>query len=216
MKFKVVKSTKYAVSGMSKLFFIFEHMKPIIESNLKEAREVLEEFMTQPDQIESIEAAARILIDTVKSGKKIISCGNGGSMTDAMHFAEELSGVFREKRKALPAISVSDPSHITCTANDFGFETVFSRYVEAVGQNGDTLLVISTSGNSMNLIKAVEAAREKKMHVLGLTGKSGGLLAGMVDKEIRVKGRRHSDRIQEMHIKILHILVLLIERGVQK
>jgi D-sedoheptulose 7-phosphate isomerase len=216
VKFKVVKSTKYAVSGMSKLFFIFEHMKPIIESNLKEAREVLEEFMTQPDQIESIEAAARILIDTVKSGKKIISCGNGGSMTDAMHFAEELSGVFREKRKALPAISVSDPSHITCTANDFGFETVFSRYVEAVGQNGDTLLVISTSGNSMNLIKAVEAAREKKMHVLGLTGKSGGLLAGMVDKEIRVKGRRHSDRIQEMHIKILHILVLLIERGVQK
>lgn len=200
---------------MSKLFFTFDSMKSIIESNLNEAREVLDEFLAQPGQIKSVEAAARILVDTVKSGKKIISCGNGGSMTDAMHFAEELSGVFREKREALPAVSISDPSHITCAANDYGFDAIFSRYVEAVGQEGDTLLVISTSGNSMNLIKAVEAAREKKLHVVGLTGKSGGLLAGMVDTEIRVKGRKHSDRIQEMHIKILHILVLLIEQGVK-
>ena len=135
-------------------------------------------------------------------------------MTDAMHFAEELSGVFREKRPSLPALSISDPSHITCTANDYGFDSIFSRYVEGVGTKGDTLLAISTSGNSMNIVKAVEAAREKGMKVIGLTGKGGGLLAGMVDQEIRVKGAQHSDRIQEVHIKILHILVLLIEEGV--
>jgi D-sedoheptulose 7-phosphate isomerase len=191
-------------------------MKEIIRSNLLEAGEVLEEFLGHPGNIAAIEQAARLLIGTVKSGNKIISCGNGGSMTDAMHFAEELSGVFREKRRALPALSVSDPSHITCTANDYGFDAVFSRYIEAVGQAGDALLAISTSGNSMNIIKAVEAARERQMKVIGLTGKSGGLLAGMVDVEVRVKGRKHSDRIQEVHIKILHILVLLIEEGVKQ
>lgn len=153
------------------------------------------------------------LIDTVKSGHKIISCGNGGSMTDAMHFAEELSGVFRNQRPSIPAISISDPSHITCAANDYGFDHIFSRYLEGVGQKGDALVAISTSGNSINVIKAVEAAREKGMKVIGITGKTGGLLAGMVDQEIRVKGGRYSDRIQEMHIKILHILVGLIENA---
>jgi D-sedoheptulose 7-phosphate isomerase len=191
-------------------------MKTIIEANLIEAREVLNEFINQPDNIEAIELAAQILSEAIHKGGKVISCGNGGSMTDAMHFAEELSGVFREKRRALPAISISDPSHITCTANDYGFDAVFSRYVEGVGQKGDVLLVLSTSGNSMNIIKAVEAAREKEMMVVGLTGKTGGLLAGMVDQEIRVKGRQHSDRIQEIHIKILHILVLLIEQASKK
>ncbi len=198
---------------MSKLFFTFGGMKAIIEANLKEAREVLDEFLSLSGNIEAIEAAAQILIGTISSGGKIISCGNGGSMTDAMHFAEELSGVFRDKRPAIPAISISDPSHITCAANDYGFDAVFSRYVEGIGQEGDALLAISTSGNSMNIIKAVEAAREKKMKVVGLTGKTGGLLSGMVDAEIRVKGRNFSDRIQEVHIKILHILVLLIEQG---
>ena len=135
-------------------------------------------------------------------------------MTDAMHFAEELSGRFREQRPGLPAISISDPSHITCVANDFSFDEVFSRYVEAVGQQCDVLLAISTSGNSMNIIKAAEAAMGKGMKVIGLTGKTGGLLAGMVDSEIRVKGKKYSDRIQEIHIKIIHILVLLIEQEV--
>lgn len=186
-------------------------MNRIIESHLREAAEVLDEFLAQPGNIASIEAAARILINVVKSGGKIISCGNGGSMTDAMHFAEELSGVFREKRGALPAISISDPSHITCAANDYGFESIFSRYIEGVGQDGDALLAISTSGNSMNIIKAVEAAREKGMKVVALTGRTGGLLAGMADAEVRVKGRNYSDRIQEVHIKVLHILVTLIE-----
>jgi D-sedoheptulose 7-phosphate isomerase len=190
-------------------------MKAIIEANLTEAREVLSEFISTPENIEALVSGAQILTDTIHRGKKIISCGNGGSMTDAMHFAEELSGQFRKKRKALPAICISDPSHITCVANDFGFDEVFSRYIEGVGQEGDSLLVISTSGNSMNLIKAVEAAKEKKMKVVGLTGKTGGLLAGMVDAEIRVKGRKYSDRIQEMHVKIIHILVQLIEQGLQ-
>lgn len=190
-------------------------MKAIIETQLNEAREVLEEFVGNPENIEAIISAATILIDTMNHGGKIISCGNGGSMTDAMHFAEELSGVFREKRPALPVISISDPSHITCTANDYGFDYIFSRYIEAIGQKGDALVAISTSGNSMNIIKAVEAAQQKGMQVIGLTGKTGGLMAGMVDREIRVRGRQHSDRIQEVHIKILHILVLLIEEGVK-
>jgi len=197
---------------MSKVFFTFDAMKSIIEINLREAREVLDEFLSQPGNIRAVEKAAKLLIETIKSGKKIISCGNGGSMTDAMHFAEELTGLFRDKRQALPAISISDPSHITCVANDIGFEEVFSRYIEGVGQEGDALLAITTSGNSMNIIRAVEAAREKGMKVVGLTGKTGGLLSGMVDAEIRISGRKYSDRIQEVHIKVLHILVTLIER----
>jgi len=191
-------------------------MKTIITANLNEAKDVLAEFISQAENIEAIERSAQILSLAIEKGGKIISCGNGGSMTDAMHFAEELSGVYREKRNALPAISISDPSHITCTANDYGFDAVFSRFVEGVGRKDDVLLVLSTSGNSMNIIKAVEAAREKGMKVVGLTGKTGGLLAGMVDQEIRVKGRQHSDRIQEVHIKILHILVLLIEQATIK
>jgi len=202
------------MSVKSKLFFTFGSMKALIQDNLNEAREVLEEFISQPENIEAIEITAAIMVEAIQDGKKIISCGNGGSMTDAMHFAEELSGVFQEKRPALPAISISDPSHITCTANDYSFDEIFSRYVEAVGQQGDVLLAISTSGNSINVVRAVEAARGKGMKVVGLTGKTGGLLAGMVDSEIRVKGRKHSDRIQEIHIKILHILVLLIEQEV--
>jgi len=199
---------------MSKLFFTFGGMKALILENLNEAQQVLEEFVSQPENLEAIEQAAGIMIAAVQNGGKILCCGNGGSMTDAMHFAEELSGVFRELRPALPAISIADPSHITCTANDYSFDEIFSRYVEGLGQSGDVLLAISTSGNSMNIIKAAEAARGKGMNVVALTGKTGGLLAGMVDREVRVKGRKHSDRIQEMHIKILHILVLLIEQEV--
>jgi len=187
-------------------------MKTLIESNLQEALEVLQEFMKQPDNISDIESAARILIEAIETDHKIISCGNGGSMTDAMHFSEELSGKFRDKRRPIPAISVSDPSHISCVANDFGFEEIFSRFIEGVGRPGDVLVAMSTSGNSMNIIKAAETAREKGMKVIALTGRTGGLLSGMVDQEIRVRGRKYSDRIQEVHVKILHILVLLVEK----
>ena len=197
-------------------FLTFENMKSIIEANLAEAREVLDEFMSESGNLEAIEKAANILTEALASGKKIISCGNGGSMTDAMHFAEELSGVYRKKRPAIAALSISDPSHLSCVANDLGFDAVFSRYIEGIGQKGDALLAISTSGNSMNIIKAVEAAREKGMTVVALTGKTGGLLAGMADAEIRVKGRKYSDRIQEVHIKVVHILVQLIEKAVSQ
>lgn len=191
-------------------------MKTFIIENLAEARDVLERFISQPGNVDAIEAAAVIMIEAVKNRHKIISCGNGGSMTDAMHFAEELSGVFREQRPAIPAVSISDPSHITCAANDYGFENIFSRYIEGLGQSGDVLVAVSTSGNSENVIRAAEAAREKGMKVVALTGKTGGRLAGLADLEIRVEGGRYSDRIQEVHIKILHILVGLIEKEIFK
>ena len=152
------------------------------------------------------------MAEAIRSGHKIISCGNGGSHCDAMHFAEELSGRYRDDRRALPAIAVSDISHLTCVGNDYGFEFIFSRFVEGLGQAGDVLLGISTSGNSANVIRAVEAARAKGMKVVILSGKDGGKLAGQADVEIRVPHFGYADRIQEVHIKIIHILILLIEK----
>ena len=140
-----------------------------------------------------------------------MSCGNGGSHCDAMHFAEELSGRYRNNRKALAAISISDASHITCVGNDYGFDFIFSRMVEALGQPGDVLLGISTSGNSKNVIEAVKAARQRGMQVVLLTGKDGGQLAGMADVEVRVPHFGYADRIQEIHIKATHIFIQLIE-----
>lgn len=142
----------------------------------------------------------------------MLSCGNGGSHCDAMHFAEELTGRYRENRPGYPAIAISDVSHISCVGNDFGFNDIFSRYVEAVGREGDVLLGISTSGNSANVIKAIAAAREKGMKVITLTGKDGGKMAGTADIEIRVPHFGYADRIQEIHIKVIHILIQLIEK----
>jgi D-sedoheptulose 7-phosphate isomerase len=192
----------------------FYDMKDFIQSNLKEASKVLEEFLSKEENIANIESAAVILSKAINDGGKIISCGNGGSMTDAMHFAEELTGLFKTDRPALPAISISDPAHISCTANDFGYEHVFSRFIEALGNSEDALLVFSTSGNSPNVIKAAEAALEKGMKIVAITGKTGGLLARLCNVEVRVEGAQYSDRIQEMHIKILHILIGLIEKEV--
>lgn len=148
----------------------------------------------------------------LKAGNKVISCGNGGSHCDAMHFAEELSGRYRDERKSLAGIAISDPSHITCTANDYGFNFIFSRFVEGLGNPGDVLLGISTSGNSANVINAVEAAKAKGMKTIVLTGKDGGKLGSMADLEIRVEHFGYADRIQEVHIKVIHILILLIEK----
>ena len=147
----------------------------------------------------------------LKAGNKIISCGNGGSMCDAMHFAEELSGRFRNNRRGLAALSISDPSHISCVANDFGYDFVFSRYIEAIGQSGDVLLGISTSGSSKNVILAVEEAKKKGMKTLVLTGKDGGTLAELADLEIRAPYSEFADRAQEIHIKIIHNFILGIE-----
>ena len=133
-------------------------------------------------------------------------------MCDAMHFAEELTGRYRDNRRAVGAISISDPSHMSCMGNDYGFESIFSRYLEGVGRNGDVLLAISTSGNSANVIKAAEVAREKGIRVVGLTGKDGGRLAPLCDVEIRIPWMHYADRVQEMHIKIIHSLIDYIEQ----
>lgn len=154
------------------------------------------------------------MIRSIKQGGKIISCGNGGSMCDAMHFAEELCGRFRNNRKPLPALSISDPAYLTCTANDYGFEFVFSRFIEGLGNQGDILLCISTSGNSSNIIQAAYAARNKKMKVIALTGKDGGYLKNLCDVEIRAPFSEFADRAQEIHIKLIHCFILLIEKAV--
>ncbi|WP_066013507.1 MULTISPECIES: D-sedoheptulose 7-phosphate isomerase [Endozoicomonas] len=186
--------------------------KAIIRQELEEAAVVLSRFLDDEANLESIDLAAQLLSESFKAGGKVLSCGNGGSHCDAMHFAEELTGRFRENRPGYAAIAISDPSHISCVSNDFGYEYVFSRYVEAVGREGDVLLGISTSGNSGNIIKAVEAARAKGMKVILLSGKDGGKMAGMADVEIRVPHFGYADRIQEIHIKAIHIMIQLIEK----
>lgn len=182
-----------------------------IRNNFTEAKYLLDEFISQEKNFQNIEAAGNILVKAINSGNKIISCGNGGSMSDSMHFAEELSGRFRDERTPLPAIAISDPAHITCTGNDYGFDYVFSRFVEALGNEGDVLFCISTSGNSLNIINVARTAIEKNMKVIALTGNDGGELSRICDVEIRVPHSGYSDRIQEIHIKIIHSLIHFIE-----
>ncbi len=184
----------------------------LIRSELNEAAEVLSNFLSDDNNIQQIESAAKMIADAFKQGGKVLSCGNGGSHCDAMHFAEELTGRYRENRPGYPAIAISDPSHLSCVSNDFGYDYVFSRYVEAVGAEGDVLWGLSTSGNSANVIKAIEAAKAKGMKTIALTGKDGGKMAGYVDIEIRVPHFGYADRIQEIHIKIIHIVIQLIEK----
>ncbi len=191
-------------------------MENSILDELKESAAVLNTFINTPSALIAIKNATDIMVACVASGNKIISCGNGGSMSDAMHFAEELTGRFRNNRKSIAAIAISDPSHITCTANDYGFEHIFSRYIEGVAKQGDVLLAISTSGNSENIVEAVKAAKEKQMKVVALTGKDGGKLADMVDLEIRAPFTTYADRAQEIHIKVIHILIKNIEQELFK
>jgi D-sedoheptulose 7-phosphate isomerase len=188
-----------------------ENQNEIIHE-LREASAVLEKFMNDPKNIEAIEKAARLIADSIKGGGKVLSCGNGGSACDAMHFAEELTGRYRENREPIPAIAISETGHITCTANDFGYAHVFSRYLQAVGNKNDVLLAISTSGNSENVLKAAEIAKVKSIKVISLTGKTGGKLAALSDININVSHNGYADRVQEVHIKIIHILILLIEK----
>lgn len=185
-----------------------------IQQELTEAQRVLDTFLNDPAHSRAIEQAASLMARAITNNHKIISCGNGGSHCDAMHFAEELTGRYRDNRRALPAIAISDPSHLSCVSNDFGYDHVFSRFVEGLGQPGDVLLGISTSGNSANIIRAVEAAKAQGMKVVLLSGKDGGKLAGMADIEIRVPHFGYADRIQEIHIKVIHIFILLIEKMV--
>jgi D-sedoheptulose 7-phosphate isomerase len=185
--------------------------KLIIENNFKEAQEILQQFISNAKNLEAIEQAGKALVKAFSEGNKVISCGNGGSMCDAMHFAEELSGRFREDRRALPAVSISDPSHISCVGNDYGYEKIFSRYLEAFGNKGDVLLAISTSGNSKNVINAIQTAKQKGLTVIGLTGKDGGKMAELCDVEIRAPHSAYADRTQEIHIKVIHSLIHYVE-----
>lgn len=187
----------------------------LIRHELNEAKTVLENFLADEENINSIKIAADMMIECIKNGGKIFACGNGGSHCDAMHFAEELTGRYREDRDPIPAIAISDPSHISCVSNDFGFERVFSRYLRALGNSGDILLGISTSGNSQNVINAAEFAHQKGMKVVALTGKNGGHLAEFAHAEIRVPHNGYADRIQEIHIKVIHCLIGLIEKGLE-
>lgn len=188
-------------------------MRELIQYDLQEAKDELERFLSEPSTTDSIEAAARICTEALASGCKIISCGNGGSLCDATHFAEELTGRYRGNRRSLTAIAINDPAYLTCTSNDFSFEESFSRYVEGVGCKGDVLLAISTSGTSSNVLKAAETAREKGMKVVVLTGPAGNPLESMSDAAVCAPAAPHSDRIQEIHIKVIHILIHAIEAG---
>lgn len=184
-----------------------------IKNNFLEAKQILDQFLQDEHNLLKIAEGAEVILGSIKSGGKIISCGNGGSMCDAMHFAEELTGRFRENRKPIAALSISDSSHISCVGNDYGFDEIFSRYIEAIGNKGDVLLAISTSGNSKNVIKAVEVAKAKGMKIVALTGKDGGLLASLADVEIRSPQSKYADRAQEIHIKIIHSLIHYIEEN---
>lgn len=183
-----------------------------ITGHFTEAADILERFRSDPSNIEAVERAGDLMVAALKAGGKLISCGNGGSMCDAMHFAEELTGKFRDDRPAIAAISISDPSHLTCVGNDHGFEQVFARFVQAHGKQGDVLLAISTSGNSPNVLRAAEAAKKQGVKVVGLTGKDGGKLAPLCDVEVRVPHNGYADRVQEVHIKVIHALIDHIER----
>jgi D-sedoheptulose 7-phosphate isomerase len=186
-------------------------MNETIRQHFTEAREVLDAFLADDQNMVNIEKAGTWMTEAIKNGGKILSCGNGGSLCDAMHFAEELTGRYRENRPAIGAIAMSDVSHMACVGNDYGYEFVFSRYLEGVGRNGDVLLAISTSGNSQNVIKAIESAKKMGITVVGLTGKDGGKMANLCDVEIRAPFTHYADRAQEIHIKVIHSLIDFIE-----
>lgn len=183
-----------------------------IKNHFLEAQSVLQEFLSQESNFEKIDQAGKLLVGVFQSGGKVISCGNGGSMCDAMHFAEELSGRYRNDRPALAAMSISDPSHLSCVGNDYGFAHVFSRMIEGLGKSGDVLFAISTSGNSENVLNAIHAAKARGMKVIGLTGKTGGKMAELCDVEIRAPHSEYADRAQEIHIKVIHSLIDYVER----
>ena len=183
-----------------------------IEATLREAQAALSSLQANQEALAAIEAASEVLIATFEQGGRVYSCGNGGSMSDAMHFAEELTGRYRNNRAGLPAQAISDVGHLTCVANDFGYDQVFSRYVLSHGRAGDCLLAISTSGKSVNVISAAVAARERGMRVVALTGVAASELGPFADVCIATPAGEYADRAQELHIKVIHILIELIER----
>lgn len=183
-----------------------------IRNSLEEARRALDAFIDNEATLRNIERAADLLVASFENKGKAFSCGNGGSMCDAMHFAEELTGRYRKNRPGIAAISISDASHISCVANDFGYDHIFSRYIESHGREGDVLLAFSTSGRSPNVIKAAEAAKALGVKVIALTGKPSSQLEALADVCVCAPGGDFADRVQELHIKVVHILIELVER----
>lgn len=187
-----------------------------IRSGLQQARDILDQLLAKDGVVCAIAEAASKIVTCYRQGGRVLSCGNGGSTCDAMHFAEELTGRFRRDRAALSAIALSDPSHLTCVGNDFGFDKVFSRGVEAHGRPGDVLLAISTSGTSPNVIEAVRAAKARGMISVSLTGRPRSPLSELADIDICAVGNESSlqptERTQELHIKIIHLMIELVER----
>ena len=180
---------------------------------LLDAQKALNALLANEEALNAIDAAGQLMADTIAAGGKILSCGNGGSLCDAMHFAEEMTGRYRLNRPGFAAIAISDPSHMSCVGNDYGYDEVFARYTQAVGREGDVLLAITTSGTSKNVIKAVEAAKANGMKVVGMTGRVGTPLAEMADIAIVTpSGSAYADRVQELHIKAIHIMIELVER----
>jgi D-sedoheptulose 7-phosphate isomerase len=186
--------------------------KDPVRAAFEEAGATLSAFLADPECVANVQRFVKAAAATLKNGGLLMSCGNGGSMCDAMHFAEEWTGRFRKDRAALAAIAFSDPSHLTCIANDFGFDEIFAREVEAYGKQGDLLVAISTSGESPNILRALEVAKRKGVATVGLLGKGGGKAKSMVDVPIVVPRATTSDRIQEVHIKVLHITIEAVER----
>ncbi len=190
-----------------------EMMKNRVLASLNESKQILDSFLCDERRVEAVVAGSELIIAALKNGNAVYSCGNGGSMSDAMHFAEELTGRYRKDRPGLAATAISDPGHLSCVANDYGYEQVFARYLEARAKPGDALVAISTSGQSANVIRAAEAARAWGMVVISLTGREGSPLGRLATVDIHTIDYPYADKIQELHIKVLHILIELIERS---
>ena len=182
-----------------------------IQDSYLESLKILQDFCLNPDNFNQTKEIAELLKKTFDGGFKVMIAGNGGSACDAMHFAEEFTGKFRKDRKPLPVIGLTDPAHITAVGNDFGFDEVFARSIEAYGKAGDVFIGITTSGNSPNIIKACEKAREMQIKTIGLLGRDGGKLKGQCDFEFIIPGKT-SDKVQELHMTILHIIIESTER----
>lgn len=181
-----------------------------IESSVKDGIRAIE-FLQRSESLAFIENCAAKITACFQRGGKLMIAGNGGSLCDAMHFAEELSGLYREKRPAMAAMALSDPGHMSCVANDMGYEKVFSRSVEAFGKHGDIFIGLTTSGNSPNILEAARAAKKINMETIAFIGRSGGSLKGLCDLELLVDGFRYSDRVQETHMTAIHIIIEMVE-----
>jgi D-sedoheptulose 7-phosphate isomerase len=183
-----------------------------VKNALIESKMSLEALLGNQDAVCRIADAGRIISSALRGGSRVFSCGNGGSMCDSIHFAEELSGRYRDDRKGLPAVAIADPGHISCVGNDYGYQYIFSRYLQAHGKRGDVLLCISTSGRSANVLHAAEYAKDNGMSVISLSGRPQSPLSFLSSIDICTPAGKYADRVQELHIKVIHILIELVER----